>query len=296
MRPARPSSPEPSFRTTGAAALALAGALLLAAGPARAQHQPPSRAERATPARPPAKARGGEADGQKIYQRECASCHGPNGEGGRGPVLAVPKLARAADRAALLDIVEDGIDGTEMPDAHLQPHQARLVADWVLQLGRRPPERVPGDATRGRELYFGKGGCTLCHAIGGTGGATGPELTDIGARRGARHLASALTDPEADLPKSASPYRDDALITQNFLQVRLQPRSGQEIIGVRVNEDTFSIQIREAGNQVRSFWKSDLLQLHKDWGRSPMPSYAETLPPGELQDLVAFLASLRGGR
>ena len=205
----------------------------------------------------------------------------------------MPKLSRAADRAALIDIIEDGIDGTEMPDTNLQMPQARLVAAWVLELGRRPAEKVPGDVGRGQELYFGKGGCVLCHAIGGEGGALGPELTDIGARRGAAHLRSSMTEPEASLPTSSSPYRADALITQNFLQVRVVTRQGQETIGVRVNEDTFSIQIREAGNRVRSFWKSDLQQLHKEWGRSPMPSYAETLQPQELQDLVAFLASLR---
>jgi cytochrome c oxidase cbb3-type subunit III len=244
----------------------------------------------ATPAALEARA---DPRGEKIYQRECSGCHGPRGEGGRGPTLAVPKLSRAADRAALIDIIEDGIDGTEMPDTNLQMPQARLVAAWVLELGRRPAERVPGDAGRGQELYFGKAGCVLCHAIAGEGGALGPELTDIGARRGAAHLRSSMTEPEASLPTSSSPYRADALITQNFLQVRVVTRQGQETIGVRVNEDTFSIQIREAGNRVRSFWKSDLQQLHKEWGRSPMPSYAETLQPQELQDLVAFLASLR---
>jgi cytochrome c oxidase cbb3-type subunit III len=234
--------------------------------------------------------------GERIYLRECAGCHGPRGEGGRGPVLAVPRLSRARDRAALLDIVEDGIDGTEMPDAHLQPKEAKLVADWVLALGRRPVEKPPGDPARGQALYFGKGGCTLCHALSGQGGAMGGDLTDIGARRGIGYLTTALTDPEASLPVSSSPYRADVSITENFLLVRLLTRAGEEMIGVRVNEDTFSLQVRDITNRVRSFWKSELAELDKMWGRSPMPSYAEALTPGELQDLVAYLSSLRGGR
>ena len=42
---------------------------------------------------------------------------------------------------------------------------------------------------------------------------------------------------------------------------------------------------------MHSFWKSRAEQLHKDWGRSPMPSYAEALTTAELDDLVAFLAA-----
>ena len=211
-------------------------------------------------------------------------------------MLAVPKLLRAVDRQTLLDIIEDGIDGTEMPDARLQSKQARQVADWVQKLGRRPPEPIRGDARRGQALYFGKAGCQVCHAIGGQGGSLGTDLTDIGVRRGAGYLLAALTDPEAALPKSVSSYREDVSIAQNFLQIRLRTRAGEEIAGTRVNEDTFSIQVRDVGNRILSFWKSDLAELHKDWGRSPMPSYRESLPPEELDDLVAFLASLRGGR
>jgi cytochrome c oxidase cbb3-type subunit III len=261
------------------AAWLLAPVLLLAAAPSA-----------------PAPAAPTQGPGERLYLRECASCHGPRGEGGRGPTLAVPRLARARDRAALLDIVEDGIDGTEMPDAHLQPREAKLVADWVLALGRRPVQKVPGDPARGQALYFGKAGCALCHTIGGEGGAVGGDLTDIGARRGAGYLSSALTDPEASLPVSSSPYRADINITENFLLVRLVTRAREEIIGVRVNEDTFSIQIRDVSNRVRSFWKSELAELDKMWGRSPMPSYAEALTTPELQDLVAYLSSLRGTR
>jgi putative heme-binding domain-containing protein len=183
-----------------------------------------------------------------------------------------------------------------MPDAHLQPKQAKLVTDFVRKLGRRPVEKVPGDPERGRTLYFGKAACQTCHTIGGEGGTLGNDLTDIGLRRGAAYLRDSLTDPEASLPKSTSPYREDISLAQNFVQVRLLTRAGQEYAGARVNEDTFSIQIRDVTGRIFSFWKDELSQLHKEWGRSPMPSYREALLPPELDDLVAFLTTLRGGR
>jgi cytochrome c oxidase cbb3-type subunit III len=231
--------------------------------------------------------------GQRLFQRECAGCHGPAGEGGRGPTLAVPRLVRARDQAALLKLIEDGISGTEMPSHRLPPAQLAEVGKWVRKLGRRPPERIPGDAARGRTLYAGKGGCTACHAIRGEGGVMGPDLTDIGLRRGAAHLRASLLEPEAALPKASSPYRSDVNISQNFLQVRAVLPDGREVTGARVNEDTFTIQIRDVGNRLHSFYKDELRALHKDWGRSPMPSYKDALSSAEIDDLVAYMASLR---
>jgi cytochrome c oxidase cbb3-type subunit 3 len=211
-----------------------------------------------------------------------------------GPPLAVPRLSRARDAAALLKVIEHGIDGTEMPPARGTARELAALAAWVGKLSEQPREPVPGDPGRGARLYAGKGGCATCHAIGGHGGALGPDLTDIGLRRGPSHLRTALVQPEAVVPRSFSPYRADVSLSQNFLQVRAVTLTGTELTGVRVNEDTFSIQLRDATNRVHSFWKSELRELHKDWGRSPMPSYAAALSPSELDDLVAFLVGQRG--
>jgi cytochrome c oxidase cbb3-type subunit 3 len=232
--------------------------------------------------------------GERLFQTDCSSCHGPRGEGGVGPPLAVPRLGRARDSAALLKLIEHGIEGTEMPAARRTSREIAALAAWVGKLSARPAEKVPGDAGAGGRLYLGKGGCPTCHVIAGHGGGLGPDLTDIGLRRGASHLRAALVQPEASVPRSFSPYRADVSLSQNFLQVRVVTAAGVELTGVRVNEDTFSIQLREASNRVHSFWKAELRQLQKDWGRSPMPSYAAAFSPAELDDLVAFLVAQRG--
>jgi cytochrome c oxidase cbb3-type subunit 3 len=243
---------------------------------------------------PRAKSAAALAGGEQLFTRECAVCHGPGGEGGRGPTLAVPRLVRAADWESLTRLIASGVEGTEMPGAQLDRRELGQVASWVLALGRRPPQKVPGDPQRGQQLYAGKGGCPLCHAVQGRGGSLGPDLSDIGLRRGASHLRRALLDPEADLPRSTSPYRGDVNLVQNFLVVRAVTPAGREVSGVRLNEDTFSIQIRDVAGDVHSFFKSELLDLQKDWGRSPMPSYRDALAADELDDLVAYLVGLRG--
>ena len=236
------------------------------------------------------------AQGERLYQIHCAGCHGPKGEGGRGSALAVFRLSRASTEESLVNLITQGIPGTEMLGARLDKEQILQVAAWVRKLGQTPLQQIAGDARRGEQLYVTKGNCGACHTIKTQGGVLGPDLSDIGIRRGPAHLRRALLEPEADVPENFSQYRWYTIIPDNFLQVRLVTKDGQHMTGVRLNEDTFSIQIRDLSGRVRSFFKSELTELHKDWGKSFMPSYRDIFSKEELDDVVAFLASLRGGK
>jgi putative heme-binding domain-containing protein len=141
-------------------------------------------------------------------------------------------------------------------------------------------EPLRGDAARGAQVYETVG-CAACHTIRGRGGPTGPDLTDIGARSSPAYLRRAIVDPRADVPTG-------------FKQIRAVTRDGQRLIGVRVNEDAFSIQFRDAGGTLHSFFKEELAELTADDGRTAMPSFRERLEPAALDDLVAYLVSLEG--
>ena len=232
---------------------------------------------------PKVKLPGGKSDlarGEKLFQGHCALCHGTNGEGGRGPVLAQPKLKRAPDDAALVKVIEDGIQGTEMPGAwQMNPKEVRQTAAYVRTLGRVAAKPVPGDAARGAQLYQ-TGGCAACHMIKGSGGSTGPDLSGMGLRRSVAYLREALVNPEAQLP-------------DHFLQVRVVPHNGAIVTGTRLGEDTFAIQVRDLSGRLHSYWKRDLKEILKDRGKSPMPSYKDKFTDTELTDLIAYLVSLR---
>jgi putative heme-binding domain-containing protein len=217
------------------------------------------------------------AAGKKLYENQCALCHGQTGEGGRGPVLAKPRLTRAADDEALVRVIEHGIGGTEMPGAHsMSERDIRQTAAYVRTLGRVALKPVPGNVARGGELYRTKGGCAGCHDTG----FTAPDLKGVGSRRSAVFLREALLTPESAVP-------------DGYLVITAVPKSGAAANGVRVNEDSFSIQIRDASGKVHSFWKSELAELRKQQGKSTMPSYKGTLSDDELTDVVAYLASLK---
>lgn len=232
--------------------------------------------------------------GAKLFQAHCAACHGQKGEGGTGPTLATPKLIRADSEASLFKIIREGIAGTEMPGTRVEAEQLKNLAAYVRSLGQLQNEKNIGDAERGKKLYFSKGECASCHAINGEGSAYAPDLSEIGLRRGRQHLMTSLLAPQADVPKSYLQLRAGTAITDNFLLVRVVTKDGKKISGVRVNEDTFTIHLREISGRVHSFFKSELLELHKDWGKSSMPSYRKILEHDELIDVVAYLVSLRG--
>jgi cytochrome c oxidase cbb3-type subunit 3 len=219
--------------------------------------------------------------GEKLFEVQCALCHGPKGEGGRGPMLTRAKLTRAPDDATLLKILEDGIRGTEMPGAAaMSDREMRQTAAYVRSLGKVALKPVPGDTAHGAEIYRGKGNCAGCHSIHGEGGVAGPDLSRIGESRSAAYLRESLVNPGAAVP-------------EGYMLVTLVPTDGPRVTGVRVNEDSFSIQVRDSEGRSYSFWKKDLAQVERQRGKSPMPSYQGQLSDAELTDLVAYLASLK---
>ncbi len=222
------------------------------------------------------------ARGKKIYNGQCALCHGIDGVGGRGPALTRAKLDRGAKNEELFKVILEGIPGSEMPEFWmLTESEIWQVAGYVRSLGRVAAVRLPGDPARGRKLYEERGNCAACHIVRGEGGVAGPDLTEIGLRRSPAYLREALLAPAATLP-------------DGYLVVAVTTTDGRRVRGVRLNEDSFSIQLRDAGLRFHSFRKSDLKSLQKEFGASTMPGYKDAFSDGELDDLVAYLYSLRG--
>jgi len=218
--------------------------------------------------------------GKRLFESQCALCHGQTGGGGRGPNLHRPQLNKAPDDASLRKVISQGIR-PEMPGAwQLSPREVKSVAAYVRTLGSIPLEPLPGNPSRGERLFKTKA-CDTCHMIHGQGSGFGPELTGIGSKRSAAFLRESLVAPEAAVP-------DD------FLLLELVTASGATIRGVRMNEDSFSVQIKESSGEFHSYRKAVLKDLRKLRGKSPMPSYDGSLKPEEMDDLIAYLASLRG--
>ena len=230
--------------------------------------------------------------GKTIFSGLCVTCHGFDGTGGNGPPLDRPKLLLAPTEAALRNIIAEGIPDRGMPRVRrVTDNEMRQLVAYVRSLGRtaRPP--VNGNAQKGREQYA-RLGCAGCHIINGDGGSLGPSLTEIGRLRGADYLRQAVLEPGAALPRGTLPV--PARGYSEYLPVRVVMKDGAEIRGVRLNEDLFTIQLRDTTGKIHSIRKTSAELIRKETGASLMPSFKDRLAPAELNDLVAYLASLGG--
>jgi hypothetical protein len=116
-------------------------------------------------------------------------------------------------------------------------------------------------------------------------------LTNIGHLRGIDHLREALVDPGATLPENLV----TSAVGSIYLLVSVETLDGRHITGTRVNEDTFTIQIRDEEDMYHSFRKDEIVLLEKRFGESLMPAYAETMNEEGINALVSYLATLRDG-
>jgi len=235
----------------------------------------------AQPQRNPFDTPEGIQQGNALFQLHCAHCHGARGEGGRGADLTTGRYRRGGTDAQLYATIRNGIPGTEMPVVNATDDEVWKMAAFVKKIGTAGlSEKAPGDPIAGKAIYETKGRCAICHSIGENGGSLGPDLTDVGRRRNLKHLEESLVSPEADVPIS---YRALQVLT----------KKGQTVTGIRLNEDDVSIQIRDANDDLRSFLKENISEIRRD-KPSLMPSYSLALDKKEMEDLLAYLNSLRG--
>jgi cytochrome c553 len=67
------------------------------------------------------------------------------------------------------------------------------------------------------------------------------------------------------------------------------------VVGIRLNEDDISVQVRDTAGNPRSFLKKDLKEIRYSQP-SLMPSYQSSLSRKDLADLIAYLNSLKGAQ
>ena len=119
-----------------------------------------------------------------------------------------------------------------------------------------------------------------CHRVNGIGPRTAPDLSEIGAIRSPASLQRNLLDPGAAILPINRP-------------VRIVTRNEETIIGRRLNEDTYTVQLIDSQERLRSLKKSDLVNYEISMQPSKTPT---TLNSDEVADVVGYLLTLRGLR
>jgi len=218
-------------------------------------------------------------DGGRVFRSSCANCHGQDGDQVPGVDLGRGQFKRAQTDQDLVGIIQKGIPNTGMPATNFSPEQAARVVAYLRSVAAsRRGGSVTGDVSRGKAVFEGKGTCATCHRVGAAGSRVGPDLSAIGLQRRAVELEQSLLDPESDVQIGNRTYRVVA-------------RDGTATTGRLLNIDSFTVQMLDAKEQLRSFLKSDL----RDFGfvASPMPSFKTRLSAQEMADVVSYLVTLK---
>jgi len=234
------------------------------------------------------------AEGKTLFEGTCAGCHGIDGSGANGPdIRNVGK--QLGPEGIYTMIATGGAMGSGMPNfSSLGDQKIWLLVNYVSTFDETGGGAVTGDPAKGKEVYEASG-CSTCHMIDGKGGDSGPDLSQIGGVRSAGFLHDALLDPGANLPQTDAALQERSPYP-SYTMYRVVMKDGKVIEGTRVDEDSFSIQLRDAKGQIRSIQKMDASKIEVEPDKSFMPSYKDKLSEAQLNDLVAYLAGLGAAR
>jgi cytochrome c oxidase cbb3-type subunit III len=234
------------------------------------------------------------ANGRSNFRLSCSYCHGINADGGfRAPSLVSGHLSHGASDESILNIILHGIPGTAMPANDLDESEAREIIAYLRSLQKSSSAPSTGNPESGRKLFFGAAACSQCHMVSGQGGRLGPDLTRVGSARPRDFLLESIRNPDAELTERAVPL-DFGSVATTYELVTVTTGQGTVFSGVIVNEDSFSLQFMDDHEKIHSWLKSELKSVVHE-KRSPMPKYdTQQLPAAQLDDLTAYLTSLRG--
>ena len=220
-------------------------------------------------------------DGGKVFRSTCANCHGPDGDSVAGIDLGRGVFRRAKTDKDVVDIIRNGVAGTGMPATNMPEAQAEQIVSYLKSVAAtKRSVSGTGNLERGKALFAGNGACVTCHRVDGIGSRLGPDLSSIGQLRRAIDLETSVLDPGKEI-----------LATNRTYRVVL--KDGSAVTGRLLNLDSFTVQMLDSKEQLRSFEKANL----RDYGVvdvSPMPSYKGKLNAQELADVVSYLVSLKG--
>jgi putative heme-binding domain-containing protein len=223
--------------------------------------------------------------GERVFLSDCGRCHGNDGKGGNDETAA-PDLTRGRFKTAttdrgLFEVIRDGIPGTAMVGIGWAPEVTIWQIVAYLDTLRIDPKNysLPGSVEEGKLLFDGKGDCARCHMVKGAGGRLGPDLSTVANRRKPDELRADLVDPSE-------------IVEPRWWRMRVTRADGSVVEGLRMNEDTFTLRIMDFQENLWHFSKRDLRSVERI-ELSTMPSVKETLSEAELEDLVAYLFSLR---
>jgi putative heme-binding domain-containing protein len=236
--------------------------------------------------------------GESQFRANCAFCHGLGARGGgRGPDLSRTQKRHGNSDAELFRTINEGVPGTAMPPngatqqgVGMTEEEIWQVISYIRSVQAKAPAQTVGNASHGKELFYGSAACSTCHMIQGKGGRLGPDLSTTGSARSTDYLVESVRNPSRRLAQGISEAMKE--FSQEYETVTVVTADGTKFMGVVLNEDHFTLQMMDTREQLHLFEKDKLRSLEKS-RESLMPAYDQKmLSDKDLQDVVAYLLAV----
>ena len=211
--------------------------------------------------------------GKSIFETRCATCHGLDGLGGEhAPDIARQAAVNSLSDRALLDLIHDGIPEAGMPgfpELGKEGSEA-LVAHLRFLQGKSAGSAMAGNPDRGRDVFFGKSGCSTCHL---RGQSMSDELTGFARDHEIGEIREAIVKPPRGRTDAATAVA----------------RDGRKFSGMIRNEDNASLQLQDESGRFYLLMKSSLVSVQRETGKVMPADYGQRLSATELNDLVGYI-------
>ena len=155
------------------------------------------------------------------------------------------------------------------------PWAQREAQTIIADEERRIPELDGGHWLSGRNLFFSKAACFVCHSINGAGGKVGPDLSNLRFR----DYASVLRDIR----------EPSAAINPDFAAYVVQTGDGATLTGVLGREKDGAIKLTDAAGQIHNIPRTNLKSLQALTVSLMPEKLLDALSADEQRDLMTFL-------
>jgi len=219
----------------------------------------------------------------------CASCHGPNGEGGfaaTDPNWPAPPLNNEFQRYTIdeiTSIIKMGRPGTPMPSwgvdfgGPLNDQKVEDVVNFLQTLQVADKYELPASITDGKEVFMRK--CAVCHGQDAHGQALGQPLPTF--------FAPDLTTEFYRLGLKV----ERVTVTQNLTNALLAKHSANTS-PTQADVDTAMKQLTTAEIMAagKTAAQNTIMNGRKN---TPMPAWQNRLRPEHIQAVLKFLESIQ---
>ncbi len=217
------------------------------------------------------------ARGRQLYSQFCINCHGALAKGTeqgpdliRSPLVLRDRLGDQID-PALKTLPNHKTDLTQAQIADL----THFLKDQIEATAKnrnpvRPPNVLTGNAETGRAYFNGAGKCSTCHSPTG-------DLAGVGRKYPPVELQQRFL-----FPRRREPVR-----------VTVTPAGAQAVSGQLERIDDFTVSLRDASGEYRTFSRSGALKVEI---ADPLTAHNQMLDlytDQNIHDVVRYLETLQ---